>query len=158
MSLSTTAKTWRLTDDEATYLVERYRRPGPNNALATLVRNFARAAIDVSDGLVGDIEKLCEVSHVGIEIDAGDVPFSAAAKKALAYDPALLPVLITAGDDYEVVLAVSEKSVEGFESESEASGARFTALGTLLPAKKGVSVRDEAGKTLKIKDKGFKHF
>lgn len=152
------AKRWSLTENEAAYLVERYRRPGPNNALATLVRNFARAAIDVSDGLVGDIEKLCAVSHVGVAIDTGNVPFSEAAKKALAFDPTLLPVLITAGDDYEVVLAVSEKSVAGFESESEASGARFTALGTLLAAKKGVSVHDEAGKTLKIKEKGFKHF
>jgi len=152
------AKTWGLTDDETAFLIERYRRPGPNNALAGLVRNFGRAAIDVSDGLVGDIEKLCAVSQVGIRLGATDVPFSAAASKALAHDPGLLPVLITAGDDYEVVLAVSEKSVAGFESEAESIGARFTALGNLLSADKGVSVSDAAGEPLAIKRKGFSHF
>ena len=152
------ASTWGLTDDETAFLVDRYRRPGPNNALATLVRNFARAAIDVSDGLVGDIEKLCEASHVGVAIDAAAVPFSEAAQKVLAHEPALLPVLVTAGDDYEVVAAVSEKSLASFESEAGSSGARFTALGTVLSAEAGVSVRDAGGHTLKIKHKGFKHF
>lgn len=152
------AERWGLGDDDVAFLVERYRRPGLNNHLATLVRNFAQAAIDVSDGLVGDIEKLCEVSHVGAEIDAARVPFSDAAKKVLAREPGLFTALITAGDDYAVVAAVSERSAPDFESEAEAGEAAFWLLGAMTEAGKGVRVIGGDGQPIPIKYKGFSHF
>lgn len=152
------ARSWGLSDEDVAFLVDRYRRPGPNNDLAILVRNFAQAAIDVSDGLVGDIEKLCQVSHVGARIEAARVPLSDAAKKALATEPDLLPALMTAGDDYCVVLAVSEKSAPGFESEAEAAGASFAFLGVVGEASQGVEVVDAKGQTVPLKRKGFSHF
>jgi len=152
------ARTWELSDEDTAWLVDRYRRPRLNTGNATLVRNFARAAIDVSDGLVGDIEKLCQVSEVGALIRAGDVPVSPAAKTVLAREPELLPALITAGDDYEVVLAVSEQSAASFESEAQAEGAIFASLGLLLSAEAGVAVRDAADQPLELKRSGFKHF
>jgi len=152
------AKTWGLADEDVAFLVDRYRRPGPNNALAILVRNFAQAAIDVSDGLVGDIDKLCQVSHVGARIEAARVPLSDAAQKVLAREPDLLPTLITAGDDYGVVLAISEKSAPSFESEAQAAGARFTLLGTVTEAAKGVAAIDAKGQPISLKRKGFSHF
>ncbi|MGH6734471.1 MAG: thiamine-phosphate kinase [Methyloceanibacter sp.] len=152
------APSWALTKNDVAFLVEAYRRPGPNNDLAVLVRNFAQAAIDVSDGLIGDIEKLCNVSHVGARIEAARVPFSAAARKALAREPGLLPVLITAGDDYGVVMAVSERSAADFESEAGAKGAAFTLIGEVVPAGEGIAVLDGEGQALKLKRKGFSHF
>ena len=152
------AKTWGLADEDVAFLVDRYRRPGPNNALAILVRNFAQAAIDVSDGLVGDIDKLCQVSHVGARIEAARVPLSDAAQKVLAREPDLLPTLITAGDDYGVVLAISEKSAASFEPEAQAAGARFTLLGTVTEAAKGVAAIDAKGQPISLKRKGFSHF
>jgi len=152
------AETWGLAEEDIAFLVNAYRRPGPNNDLAILVRNFAQAAIDVSDGLVGDIEKLCQVSHVGARIEAGHVPFSPAATKALRREPNLLPDLISAGDDYGVVVAVSEKSAPGFESEAEAKGAAFTLVGNLVSAEEEVTVVDAQGHPLELKHKGFSHF
>jgi thiamine-monophosphate kinase len=151
-------ETWGLTEEDAAFLIERYRRPGPNNELALLIRNFAQAAIDISDGLVGDVEKLCRVSHVGAKIEAERIPFSSAAKKALAREPGLLPVLIGAGDDYGVVAAVSEKSAAGFESEAAAMGAAFAMIGQVLPEEEGVIVLDGEGRPIALKHKGFSHF
>jgi thiamine-monophosphate kinase len=152
------AATWGLSDEDAAFLVNAYRRPGPNNDLAILVRNFAQAAIDVSDGLVGDIEKLCQGSHVGARIETGRVPFSPAAAKALQREPHLLPDLITGGDDYGIVMAVSEKSAPGFESEAIAKGAAFTYVGGVLPAAEGVAALDTEGRPISLKHKGFSHF
>ena len=86
------------------------------------------------------------------------MPLSDAAKKVVACEPALLPMLITAGDDYGVVAAVSEKSCPGFESEAEAAGAQFTLLGTLTEAAEGVQAIDEDGQVVPLKHKGFSHF
>jgi thiamine-monophosphate kinase len=154
----TLAERWDLADEDIAFLVNAYRRPGLGNDLAILVRNFAQAAIDVSDGLVGDIEKLCQVSHVGARIETARVPFSSAAAKALRREPSLLPVLITAGDDYGVVMAVSEKSAPGFESEAEAKGAAFAFVGNLVPAEEGVTAVDAEGRPIPLKHKGFSHF
>jgi len=152
------AETWGLSEEDVAFLVDCYRRPGPNNDLALIVRNFAQAAIDVSDGLVGDIQKLCGVSHVGARIETGRVPFSAAAKKALQVEPNLVPVLITAGDDYGVVAAVSAKSAGDFESEAGGKSAAFTLIGEVLMAEQGLCVIDEQGRPLELKHKGFSHF
>ena len=83
------------------------------------MRNFARGAIDVSDGLVGDIDKLAQVSHVGAVIEAGKVPFSPAARKVLAREPDLLATLLAAGDDYEIVAAVPETSAASLRGRGE---------------------------------------
>lgn len=152
------AETWGLSQEDVAFLIERYRRPGPNNELALVVRNFAQAAIDVSDGLVGDIEKLCRVSHVGARIEAERIPVSPATKKALSREPDLLPVLIAAGDDYGVVAAVSEKSAAGFESEAADMGAAFATIGQVVPEEEAVTVLDGQGHPITLKHKGFSHF
>src|SRR6478736_5269291 len=61
-------------------LVERYRVPQPRVALAEIVRRYASAAMDVSDGLAGDLTKLCGVSGVSAVIDLVSVPLSGAAR------------------------------------------------------------------------------
>ena len=61
---------WGLSADEGAFLVDRYRCPKARNALALPLRQCARAAIDVSDGLVGDTMKLCKASGVSATIEA----------------------------------------------------------------------------------------
>ena len=72
-------------------LVRRYRGPQPRNALAKAVRDHANAAMDISDGLAGDLAKLCAISGVSAVIDAAKIPLSAAAATLLAPDAPLRP-------------------------------------------------------------------
>jgi thiamine-monophosphate kinase len=122
------------------------------------VRNFAQGAIDVSDGLAGDVEKLARVSHVGALIEASRVPFSPAAQKALQLEPHLLETLITAGDDYEIVAAVPEASAAAFEAEAQAKGASVTMIGRIVGPSGDVRVLSPGGEPLELGRKGFSHF
>src|SRR5882757_7287154 len=61
-------------------LIGRYRVPQPRTALAAIVRDHASAAMDVSDGLAGDLTKLCGVSGVSAVIDLESIPLSDAAR------------------------------------------------------------------------------
>jgi len=151
-------KAWGLSEEQSAFLIERYRRPEPRGNLALLVRNFAQGAIDVSDGLVGDIAKLAQVSHVGAVIEAARVPFSPAARQALQHEPKLLETLLTAGDDYEIVAAVPESSAGGFEAEAAAKGASVTVIGRIEGQAGEVRVLGPDGKTLTLERQGFSHF
>jgi thiamine-monophosphate kinase len=151
------AKSWGLSEEDAAFLVGRYRRPKPRMELVIPVRNFAQGGIDVSDGLVADVEKLAQASHVGAVIEADRVPLSPAARKALAREPDLLAAMLTAGDDYEVVAAVPETSVKAFESEAKSKAVPVTVFGRLEQGS-GVTVIGPDGAPLPLERKGFAHF
>lgn len=151
------AEKWRLSDEESEFIVDRYRRPSARSMLAAPLRHCGRAAIDVSDGLVGDLHKLCKCSGVGAVIEAERVPLSAAAAKALAADASLLPVLLTAGDDYEILAAMEERHESAFEAEAREHGVAVTAIGTIEPGAGDVTVIHNA-KPLELGHTGFAHF
>ncbi len=149
---------WGLSDEEGAFLTERYRRPSARGGLAVPLRHWARAAIDISDGLVGDLQKLCTASGVGATVEATLVPLSAAAAKAVASTPELLPELLTAGDDYEVLVTVKEAHCRGFEAEAQQHEVKVTIIGAIQPGDGEVSVLGKRGEPLELGRKGFAHF
>ena len=72
------------------------------------------AAMDVSDGLAGDLAKLCAASGVSAVIDAPSIPLSAAAATVLACGAAGIETIVSGGDDYEILCAVPEDRFEAF--------------------------------------------
>ena len=140
------------------FLIERYRRPSARHRLVLPLRECARAAIDISDGLVGDTAKLCQASGVGATIEAARVPLSAAAAKAVAKKPELLAELLAAGDDYEIVAAMEASHTSGFEKEAQDHGVTVTAIGDVVAGDGEVAVVDEEGRPVKLPKPGFEHF
>lgn len=151
-------RSWGLSEEDVAFLVDRYRRPRPRMELVIPVRNFARAAIDVSDGLAADIEKLAHASHAGAVVEADKVPVSPAAEKVLAREPKLLADLLTGGDDYEIVAAVPKTSTAAFEAEAKGRGVNITAIGRVEPSDRPIRVLGADGKPLALERKGFVHF
>ncbi len=98
-------------DDEA-YLLQRLNRPNPRVKLGLLLRNFATSAIDISDGLLADLEHILIASEVGATIRTLLIPLSDELKRNTSADEAL-HLALTAGDDYELCFTVpSEKEEE----------------------------------------------
>jgi thiamine-monophosphate kinase len=95
------------------HLLDRYLLPQPRLGLTAALR-FAHAAMDVSDGLVGDCAKMLRASGVGGEIDLRATPFSDAARTWIAAQPAAIEIAATGGDDYEVLAAVAPDAALDF--------------------------------------------
>jgi thiamine-monophosphate kinase len=93
-------------------LIGRYRVPEPRNALALAIRAHASAAMDVSDGLAGDLAKLCAASGASAVIDLPSIPVSPAATAVLAASAAGIEILISGGDDYEMLCAIPSDAFE----------------------------------------------
>ena len=125
-----------LADDAAAkaMLVGRYRVPQPRNALAQAVRDHASAAMDVSDGLAGDLAKLCAASGVSAVIDAPSIPLSAAAAALLARGTVGIETLVSGGDDYEILCAIPEDRFEAFAQAPALAGVAVTSIGTVIAA------------------------
>lgn len=138
-------------------LVDRYLLPQPRMALAPALLAHAHAAMDISDGLVGDATKLAVASVCGLEIEARDVPLSSAAKRMIAHTPSLLQTALTGGDDYEILAAVSPGSAALFCTAAKAAGVTLTKIGRLTDAKT-INVRDESGLAMEFTAKSFHHF
>jgi thiamine-monophosphate kinase len=148
---------WKLSEAQRQRLTSRYLLPQPRNALTEAVRTHATAAMDVSDGLVGDFTKLCGVSGVAAEIAADKVPLSDAAKAVIATEPAMLEAAFTGGDDYEIICTVPAAKAESFRSAAQAARVTVTEIGE-IKAGEGVRFLDAAGKALSFKRASFSHF
>ena len=92
-----------LSPEERDWLLTRYLLPQPRLDLVDLLRIHATAAMDVSDGLAGDLVKLAQASGVTARIEIARVPLSAAGQALIDRDPARLETALTGGDDYEIL-------------------------------------------------------
>jgi thiamine-monophosphate kinase len=120
---------WSLTPDHLAFLNQRYLVPRPRNAIAAALRQHAHAAMDISDGFVGDLSKMIGLAGLGADIRLDDVPQSVAARAAIRHDPALLETALTGGDDYEVLAAVPASKAKAFVSDCLAVGVQVTEVG-----------------------------
>jgi thiamine-monophosphate kinase len=148
---------WKLSAVQRQHLISRYLLPQPRNALAEAVRLHASSAMDVSDGLAGDLAKLCAASGAGAKIDVALVPLSDAAKVVIAADPTMLERALTGGDDYEILCTVPPDKIAGFRAAAKAANVAVTDIGKIA-AGKGARFIATGGKPLKFKRPSFSHF
>jgi thiamine-monophosphate kinase len=151
------AARWRLDASMQDHLTGRYLLPQPRTAIAAALRRHASAAIDVSDGLVGDLAKLCRVSGVGAVVAVADLPLSPAASRAVREEPALIETILTGGDDFEVVATCAPDRFEPLRQEAGAAGVMITRIGTVT-AGHGADFRDAHGRALAFRRPSYSHF
>jgi thiamine-monophosphate kinase len=146
----------RLTEALCADLQDRYLLPQPRNALADAVLQYASAAMDVSDGLAGDLAKLCRVSGVATEIDAASVPLSNAARAAIAADPMLIETILTGGDDYEILLTLAPQWLEAFRAAAQKTGVVISEIGRIATGQGARFMR--AGQAMTFAQASYSHF
>lgn len=129
---------------DSAWLADRYRLPQPRLALGRALRGVATACMDVSDGLVQDLGHLCRASGCGAVLEAARVPLSVAARGAD------LSLLITGGDDYELLFAAAPGTLP--------VGMAVTRIGHFTAGPPDVLVLDAAGQRLELAAQGWSHF
>ncbi len=145
-----------LAEEHRAALATRYLYPDPPVAAWRAVQAHARAAMDVSDGLVGDLAKLCRAAGVGAVLEADKVPFSPAVAAAIAIAPSARDIALTGGDDYQILATVDPDEVAAFADALAAAAVRSAVIGRIEPGS-GVRVLD-GDREIALTDGGFQHF
>lgn len=128
------ARAWNLSEAHREALERRYLAPNPAVGFETVLREHASAAIDVSDGLVKDFERLCCASDMAGRLVLERMVFSAAAQAVIDAGGIAEAGLVVGGEDYEVLMTVPpgiRQSNRAFEMAAEAHGTRVTSIGVI---------------------------
>jgi thiamine-monophosphate kinase len=133
--------------------------PEPRVALGELLRGAATAAIDVSDGLTGDLRHILDQSRVGAALDVALIPRSPALARLIGGDGRDLGLacLLAGGDDYELCFTAAAAARKAIAAIARDAGVPLARIGTVTGSP-GLIVRDERGAPMASLPVSFDHF
>ncbi len=136
--------------EHCAFLEDRYRRPTPRVNAGQALVGQAHACIDVSDGLVQDLNHIANASGVSIQLDAAAIPLSEATRTALNANSELMTAILSGGDDYELLIAAPTPPTH--------LDVLVTEIGTVTIGPASMAIHDFEGKEIKLVNTGFNHF
>ncbi len=151
------AWTARLPLNHRVFLTDRYLHPRPRLVMAPVLREHATAAMDVSDGLAGDLAKMAAASGLTAEVDTALIPFSPAGRAALAGDRRLQDRMITGGDDYEILCTVPDARLAAFLDAAAQAGMPAAVIGRMVEGE-GLPVFRDGGLERRYERGSYSHF
>jgi thiamine-monophosphate kinase len=143
------------------YLIGRHMRPSPRLRAGQLLSSLrlATSAIDISDGLAGDLSRLCEQSGIGADLETKRIPCSAALKaycRLTRRDPTKLA--LQGGEDYELLFTARPGNAARLARLGRRFGCRLSCLGVIRSKRDGLRLRGPQGKTTRLTLRGYEHF
>jgi len=143
------------------YLVQRHLQPTPRIALGQLLASqpFASSAMDLSDGLSGDIRHLCRQSHVGALIHSQQIPMSKPLQ-AYAKRVSALPLdwSLHGGEDYELLFTVPPQWQPELEKIARTRRMSITQIGVIQPQRFGIRIEHHDRTRHLLPQRSYEHF
>src|SRR5690606_8737779 len=136
------------------HLRARFLRPAPRVSLGRVLRTRASAAMDISDGLLSDLHKLCAASGCGAQLDVDQLPVSPAASERFD-EEAWLSFALGGGDDYELLFTVPTAHADALASGTLA-GVAVRRIGVMTESREVACWR--RGEPFVPASTGYDHF
>ena len=143
------------------FLVRRHFRPTPRIALGKMLstHRLASAALDLSDGLSGDLAHLCQQSRVGALIHASQVPLSTQLNNyAKQKRKSSLTWALHGGEDYELLFTVPPAHFRRLEQSVKTLRLSITPIGVVKPRRFGIHIEDSKGTIHPFLPQSYEHF
>ena len=146
-----------LGDQADPVLQQRLDFPEPRVAAGQLLRDVASAAIDVSDGLLADLNHLLEADNLGATVNIDELPRSAALTAATRQQSSFHELPLSAGDDYELCFTVPERACHEMEAVLSSQSIEFTVIG-VIEQDPGIRCHQANGNLYQAATDGYQHF
>lgn len=148
---------YRPGEPDASYLLGRLRRPEPALRAGRALAGVARAAIDVSDGLVADLRHVLDASDgPGAELELTRRWFSPAGRRYLDDGGDVAP-LLAGGDDYVLLFTIEDRDLERLDAAAREGEFEPVPIGRIVD-RPGIRIRDERGEDVAAGAGGYLHF
>jgi thiamine-monophosphate kinase len=119
-----------------------------------LVDQGVKTAIDISDGLISDLNHICKASQVGARIEVDRVPIAPAVKAN--FGDRALELALSGGEDYELLFTASTKVIDKIRATASCP---ITVIGEIVADKTGrITLVDRQGNPFRLDKKGWEHF
>jgi thiamine-monophosphate kinase len=139
------------------YFINKYYQPDLQINLTKELFKFANSSIDVSDGLIADLEKMINKQKLSYKINMDNVPISQMLAKVIAGNKIRKSDLISKGDDYQVLFTASPNKSRIILNTSINLGIKITKIGKINPRSKKSVIIDKKGKQIVLKNHGYIH-
>ncbi|MBN8767587.1 MAG: thiamine-phosphate kinase [Thiobacillus sp. SCN 64-317] len=130
--------------------------PMPRIALGEALRGLASSAIDISDGLLGDLGHILQRSHVGATLEFSALPTLPVAQ-AYLHEAVARDCVLAGGDDYELCFTAPAGRRDAVQAAAAAAGVAVSRIGRIT-SEPGLNVLDANGQPLPIAHTGYDHF
>jgi thiamine-monophosphate kinase len=139
------------------YFTNHYFMPNIQLKLANQIKKFANTSIDISDGLMADLDKLINTQQLSYVLDLNMIPISDNLKKVLDLKKLSKIDYISKGDDYQVLFTASKRNRGIIRKLSFINRVKITKIGLIQSNNKKSSIIDDKNKAISFKNKGYFH-
>jgi len=143
------------TSENVNYFLNKLNKPEPRNSLGQALRGIATAAIDISDGLLADLNHILIASHVGATLNWDQIPLSSK-MQIISVTQNIRQFVLRGGDDYEMCFTVPPNNRDNVCALAQQLGIAVSEIGK-IEGKDGLRMTDK-GATHIIRTDGFEHF
>ena len=139
------------------FFVKKYFKPEIPFKLPKYLIKFANTSIDISDGLIDDLEKMINKQNLSYNLNLKTIPISQNLSKLMKEKKLKKINLISKGDDYQVLFTADPKRARIIHNISKSIGIKITKIGKIISGKNRSLIIDEKNKEIQAKSKGYIH-
>tara|TARA_B110000027_G_scaffold45126_1_gene49635 strand:+ start:367 stop:1326 length:960 start_codon:yes stop_codon:yes gene_type:complete len=139
------------------YFINQYYMPTVQLALSDQIKKIVNTSIDISDGLLADLDKMINSQNLSYKLDLKKIPISNNLKKVIHLKKLSKINFISKGDDYQILFTASKKKRRIIERISSNYRIKITKIGLIESFLKKSSIIDDKDRAISFKNKGYFH-
>jgi thiamine-monophosphate kinase len=139
------------------YFINQYFKPKIQLKLTNLIKKIANTSIDISDGLLADLDKMINNQKLSYNIVLDKIPISNKLKKVIKTKRLSKINYISKGDDYQILFTASKKKAGIIKKKSSKIGIKISKIGIIQNINNRSSISDHKNREISLKNKGFLH-
>jgi len=139
------------------YFESKYYLPDLHLKLSNKLLSFANTSIDISDGLITDLEKLLNKQQFSYKLELDNIPISKNLKKLLIQKKLDKRSYISQGDDYQILFTANSSKSRIINKTAKTLGIKISKIGKICSYQQKSQIIDEKGKKIAVKTKGYTH-
>jgi thiamine-monophosphate kinase len=139
------------------YFINQYFKPDLQIKLLSHIKKFANSSIDISDGLLTDLDKMINKQRLSYKLYLNDIPVSTNLKKIINLNKISKINCISKGDDYQILFTASKTKRAIIKRISANNGIKITKIGSILSSRSKSLIVDHKNRQISLKNKGYFH-